>query len=72
MQALINAYQSVRPLTAPERQLFNATLRAGALRFWVSRLWDFHLPREASMLQAHDPSHFERLLRERVTQPIHL
>ncbi len=72
MQALIDAYQSVRPLTAPERELFNATLRAGALRFWVSRLWDFHLPREASMLQAHDPSHFERLLRERVTQPVYL
>ena len=40
-------------------------LRAAALRFWISRLWDFHLPREASMLKAHDPTHFERVLRER-------
>jgi homoserine kinase type II len=41
-------------------------LRAGALRFWVSRLWDWHLPRDAAMLQPHDPTHFERVLRQRV------
>ncbi|MEN9886904.1 MAG: hypothetical protein RL758_1482, partial [Pseudomonadota bacterium] len=40
-------------------------LRAGALRFWVSRLWDFHLPREASVLTPHDPAHFERVLAHR-------
>ena len=47
-------------------------LRAAALRFLLSRLWDWYLPREASMLQAHDPTHFERVLRERVTQPVQL
>jgi homoserine kinase type II len=41
-------------------------LRAAAYRFWVSRLWDFHLPRDAELLQPHDPTHFERVLRERV------
>ena len=69
-QAFVAAYQSVRPLEAAERQLLPALLRAGALRFWVSRLWDFHLPREASMLKAHDPTHFERVLRERVERPV--
>jgi homoserine kinase type II len=68
MSSFLKAYAAVRPLTAAERQLLPAMLRAGALRFWISRLWDFHLPREASMLQPHDPTHFERVLRQRVAQ----
>ena len=68
--AFLSAYQAVRPLTAPERLLLPAMARAGALRFWLSRLWDFYLPREASVLKAHDPGHFERVLRQRVMHPI--
>jgi homoserine kinase type II len=64
--AFLKAYESERPLEAAERSLLPAMLRAGALRFWTSRLWDFHLPREASMLKAHDPAHFERVLRARI------
>ncbi|WP_448869776.1 phosphotransferase, partial [Delftia acidovorans] len=71
-QAMLAAYQAVRPLTAAERALLPAMARAGALRFWISRLWDFHLPREASMLKAHDPAHFERVLRARVDHPLHM
>lgn len=67
--ALLSAYESVRALNAAERALLPAMLRAAALRFWISRLWDFHLPREASMLKPHDPTHFERVLRERATHP---
>ncbi len=69
--ALLDAYHAVRPLTGPERQAMPAMLRAAALRFWISRLWDFHLPREASMLKAHDPTHFERVLRQRLGLPVH-
>jgi homoserine kinase type II len=68
--ALLRAYASVRPLAAAERELLPSMLRAGALRFWISRLWDFHLPREASLLKPHDPTHFERVLRERVAHPV--
>ncbi len=68
--AFLDAYVAERPLIAQERQLLPAMLRAGALRFWISRLWDFHLPREAAMLQAHDPGHFERVLRARSCHPV--
>lgn len=70
--AFLDAYQSVRPLQAAERQLLNPMLRAAALRFWVSRLWDFYLPRTASLLVPHDPTHFERVLRQRVLHPVSL
>lgn len=68
--AMLRAYQAVRPLIPAEAQLLNAMLRAGALRFWISRLWDFYLPREASLLTPHDPTHFERVLRQRIAHPL--
>ncbi|MDB5963599.1 MAG: homoserine kinase [Polaromonas sp.] len=70
--AFLQAYEGVRRLTGQERALLPAMLRAGALRFWISRLWDFHLPREAAVLQAHDPAHFERVLRQRLACPVTL
>jgi len=69
-EAFLQAYGARRPLQAAERELLPAMLRAGALRFWISRLWDFYLPREASILQPHDPTHFERVLRERASPPL--
>jgi homoserine kinase type II len=71
-QAMLEAYQAVRPLRPAERQLIPAMLRAGALRFWISRLWDYHLPRDAAMLKPHDPTHFERVLRARSHSPFKL
>lgn len=65
LNALLSAYQSVRPLTPEEQSNWILMLRAAALRFWVSRLWDFYLPRDAQMLTPHDPTHFERILLSR-------
>jgi homoserine kinase type II len=69
--ALVGAYDAVRPLSGSERRLMPALTRGAALRFWLSRLWDLHLPRDASLLNAHDPSHFERVLRARIDAPWH-
>lgn len=63
--ALLQAYEGVRPLQPDETALLPALRRAAALRFWISRLWDWYLPRQASVLKPHDPTHFERVLRAR-------
>ena len=42
------------------------------MRFWVSRLFDpAPAARGAALLKAHDPRHFERVLRERIAKPWH-
>jgi len=56
----------VRLLLPEESRLLRALQRAAALRFWLSRLRDLHRPREAAVLKAHHPGHFERVLRHRV------
>ncbi|MFY9510954.1 MAG: homoserine kinase, partial [Rubrivivax sp.] len=48
-----------------------ALLRAAAFRFWLSRLWDWHLPRDAALLAPKDPGQFERVLRQRIANPWH-
>jgi homoserine kinase type II len=69
--SLVRAYTERRPFTGPEQRLMPAMLRAAALRFWLSRQADLLWPRQAAVLQPHDPRHFERVLRERIASPWH-
>lgn len=69
LDALLAGYRAHRRLTPPEEAVWPMALRAAAYRFWVSRLYDWHLPRQAAMLTPKDPSHFERLLKARRCNP---
>jgi homoserine kinase type II len=62
-QAFIRAYDRRRALTEAEHAAWPAMLRAAALRFWASRLIDYHFPMDGDVTHIHDPSPFERLLR---------
>jgi homoserine kinase type II len=68
VRALLDAYHAQRPFTEEEHASWLPMLRAGALRFWLSRLYDLHCPRAAELLTPHDPTHFERILRERIAR----
>jgi homoserine kinase type II len=59
---MVSAYQTQRSLTEEEQEVWPAALRLAALRFFVSRLKDKHIPREGEMTQIKDPEVFKRVL----------
>src|SRR6266481_4585557 len=66
-QVLLRAYHEVRPLLESERVAWPRVVRLAALRFWLSRLFDLHLPRNSELINQHDPQHFERILNNHIT-----
>lgn len=71
VKSLMDSYSAVRRLTLLEHRHWREFMRAASLRFWVSRLFDYYMPREASLLTPHDPTHFERILKDRTTAPLY-
>lgn len=61
-QAFINNYSQRRQLTPTEHDAWPTMLRAAALRFWTSRLYDYHFP-VGNNVDQHDAAPYERLLR---------
>jgi len=67
-RAFLAAYHAQRPFAPEEREAWPVLLRAAALRFWLSRLHDLHLPRPGELVHAHDPDHFRLVLERRIAQ----
>ena len=63
--ALLAAYHAERPFCDAERTAWPAMLRAAALRFWLSRAADFHLPRAGEMVLVKNPNEYRDILRLR-------
>ena len=62
LDEMLSAYQTQRSLTDEEVKAWPAALRLAALRFFLSRLKDKHIPREGEMTQIKDPDVFKRVL----------
>ena len=61
----LKGYQSIRKLINKEYEYLNVALRLAALRFWISRLEDFHNSKEGELTSIKDPSHFKNILIDR-------
>ena len=70
VDVFLSAYQSLRPFSAQELACWPALLRRAALRFWLSRLHDFHFPQVGELTHAKDPNHFKSILQARIALEI--
>ena len=62
-RALLSGYESVRPLSADERANFPLLAHGSALRFLMTRLYDWlHVP-DGAMIQKRDPKEYLRRVR---------
>ena len=61
--ALLSGYQSVRPLTSAEKDALPILARGSALRFMLTRLYDWLTIPDGALVQKRDPMEYIRRLR---------
>ncbi|NOX10119.1 MAG: homoserine kinase [Gammaproteobacteria bacterium] len=71
-QAMLHAYAQQRTFLNEENAAWPMLLRAAALRFWLSRLQDYHFPREGEMTHTKDPQVYKNILLGHIQQPTNL
>jgi len=59
---LVTRYAAIRPPAAAEKKAWPLVLRAAAFRFWLSRLYDWHFPRDGDLVHVKDPAEYRRKL----------
>ncbi len=62
-RALLAAYQAVRPLSEEEKQALPILARGSALRFMLTRLYDWLTIPDGALVQKRDPMEYIRRLR---------
>ncbi|MDP3745036.1 MAG: homoserine kinase [Methylotenera sp.] len=65
LNAMLQAYQALRPFTPAEQAAWHSLLCIAALRFWLSRLYDQIYPQAGELTHAKDPDHFKNILKLR-------
>jgi homoserine kinase type II len=73
-RTMLKAYHVARPFTEKEADAWSQALRVAALRFWISRLYDLHLPRDGELVNPRNPEHFKCILQNHIetAQPVWL
>jgi homoserine kinase type II len=69
MEALMGGYESVRPLSQAERNAMPLLLRGAALRFLLTRLYDFLNQPEGAMVKVKDPLEYYNKLQFFIAHP---
>ena len=62
LNSFMIAYTALRPFNEIEQQAWRGLLRIAALRFWLSRLFDWYYPQAGELTHAKDPTHFKNIL----------
>jgi len=64
-RALFSGYEKIRTLQNSEKSAWPQAVQRAALRFWLSRLHDWHFPIDGLLTSAHDPAPLKSILNER-------
>jgi homoserine kinase type II len=61
-KALVAGYEQVRTLSAPEREALGVLAHGAAMRFFLTRLIDWHATPAGALVKPHDPLAYEARL----------